>query len=326
MSIVVTGAAGFIGFHTAKALLERGDRVIGIDNLNDYYEVGLKEARLHRLRAYSGFRFVTLDIADRDPVFAVIEGDPDITGIIHLAGQAGVRHSLADPYAYINANVMGTLVMLEAARRIERLTGITYASSSSVYGANEKLPYDVEDRVDRPVSLYGATKRSCELIAYAYSRLYGLPATGLRFFTVYGPWGRPDMAYYRFTRAILAGQPIEVFNDGRMARDFTYIDDVVAGTVAAHDRPPAPRDGVRHRLYNLGNHRPENLLDFIAALERALGRRAKKTLLPMQPGDVPETFADIENARRDLGFAPRTRIEDGLARFVAWYKAYHRVD
>ena len=326
MSIVVTGAAGFIGFHTARALLERGDRVIGIDNLSDYYEVGLKEARLHRLRAYSGFRFVRLDIADRDQVFAVIEGDPDITGIIHLAGQAGVRHSLADPYAYINANVMGTLVMLEATRRIERLTGITYASSSSVYGANEKLPYGVEDRVDRPVSLYGATKRSCELIAYAYSRLYGLPATGLRFFTVYGPWGRPDMAYYRFTCAILAGQPVEVFNDGRMARDFTYIDDVVAGTIAAHDRPPAPHDGVRHRLYNLGNHRPENLLDFIAALERALGRKATTKLLPMQPGDVPETFADIDESRRDLGFAPKTRIEDGLARFVAWYKAYHRVD
>jgi UDP-glucuronate 4-epimerase len=326
MSIMVTGAAGFIGFHTAKALLDRGDRVIGIDNLNDYYEVGLKEARLQRLRAYSGFRFVRLDIADRDQVFAVIEGDRDINGIIHLAGQAGVRHSLADPYAYINANVMGTLVMLEVALRIEHLTGITYASSSSVYGANEKRPCDIVDRVDRPVSLYGATKRSCELIAYAYSRLYGLPATGLRFFTVYGPWGRPDMAYYRFTHAILAGQPIEVFNEGRMARDFTYIDDVVAGTIAAHDRPPPARDGVRHRLYNLGNHRPENLLDFIAALERALGRQAEKTLLPMQLGDVPETFADIEESRRDLGFAPRTRIEDGLARFVAWYKAYHRVD
>jgi len=217
------------------------------------------------------------------------------------------------------------LVILEAARRIERLTGITYVSSSSVYGANEKQPYSVEDRVDRPVSLYAATKRCCELIAYAYSRLHGLPATGLRFFTVYGPWGRPDMAAYRFTRAILAGQPIEVFNDGHMARDFTYIDDVVEGTIAAHDRPPAPQDGVRHRLYNLGNHRPEKLMDFIAALERALGRTANKTLLPMQPGDVAETFADIEESRRDLGFAPKTRIEDGLARFVAWYKAYHRV-
>src|SRR5262249_263038 len=296
----------------------RGDRVIGIDNLNDYYEVGLKEARLHRLRAHSGFRFVRLDTADRDQVFAVIEGDRDITSIIHLAAQPRVRHSLANPYPYVNANVMGTLVMLEAARRTEHLTGFTYASSSSVYGANEKRPYDVEDRVDRPVSLYGATKRSGELMTYAYSRLYGLPATGLRFFTVYGPWGRPDMAYYRFTRAILAGQPIEVFNDGRMARDFTYIDDVVEGTLAAHDRPPAPRDGARYRLYNLGNHRQENLLDFIAALERALGRQATKTLLPMQPGDVPETFADIEESRRDLGFAPKTPIGDGLARFVAW--------
>jgi UDP-glucuronate 4-epimerase len=326
MSILVTGAAGFIGFHAAKALLERGDRVIGIDNLNDYYEVGLKEARLDLLRAYPAFQFAKLDIADAGKVFALIEGHRDITGIIHLAAQAGVRHSLADPYRYVDANVMGTLVMLEAARRIERLTGITYASSSSVYGANEKRPCAVDDRVDRPVSLYAATKRSCELIAYAYSRLYDLPATGLRYFTVYGPWGRPDMAAYKFTRAILAGRPIEVFNSGRMARDFTYIDDVVAGTIAAHDRPAAPRDGVRHRLYNLGNHRPENLLDFIAVLEKALGRKAVMTLLPMQPGDVPETFADIEESRRDLGFAPKTRIEDGLARFVAWYKAFHRVD
>jgi UDP-glucuronate 4-epimerase len=326
MSILVTGAAGFIGFHTAKALLERGDRVIGIDNLNDYYEVGLKEARLELLRGYSGFQFVKLDIAVRGNIFALIERHRDITGIIHLAAQAGVRHSLADPYLYVDANVMGTLVMLEAARRIEHLTGITYASSSSVYGANEKQPYDVEDRVDRPVSLYAATKRSCELIAYAFSRLYGLPATGLRYFTVYGPWGRPDMAAYRFTQAILAGRPIEVFNDGRMARDFTYIDDIVEGTIAAHDRPPPLQDRARHRLYNLGNHRPVNLLDFIAALERALGRKANMTLLPMQPGDVPETFADIEASRRDLGFAPKTRIEDGLARFVAWYKAYHRVD
>jgi UDP-glucuronate 4-epimerase len=326
MSILVTGAAGFIGFHTARALLERGDRVIGIDNLNDYYEVRLKKARLDLLHAYAGFRFVKLDVADRSKVFAVTDHHRGITGIIHLAAQAGVRHSLADPYLYVDANVMGTLVMLEAARRIEHLTGITYASSSSIYGANEKQPCGVEDRVDRPVSLYAATKRSCELMAYAYSRLYGLPATGLRFFTVYGPWGRPDMAAYRFTRAILAGQPIEVFNNGRMARDFTYIDDIVKGVVAAHDRPPVLRDGVRHRLYNLGNHRPENLLDFIGALERALGRKAKKALLPMQPGDVPETFADIEESRRDLNFAPQTRIEDGLARFVAWYKAYHRVD
>jgi UDP-glucuronate 4-epimerase len=214
-------------------------------------------------------------------------------------------------------------VMLEAARRIDRLTAITYASSSSVYGANRKQPFSVEDRVDQPVSLYAATKRSCELVAYTYSHLYGLPATGLRFFTVYGPWGRPDMAAYLFTRAILAGEPIKVFNKGRMARDFTYIDDIVAGTIAAHDR--APSSEVPHRVYNLGNHRPEKLLDFIAALERTLGRSATKVLLPLQPGDVPESFADIEASRRDLGFEPKTTIEDGLARFVEWYKRYHRV-
>jgi UDP-glucuronate 4-epimerase len=219
---------------------------------------------------------------------------------------------------------MGTLVMLEAARRIDRLTGITYASSSSVYGANRQQPFSVEDRVDQPVSLYAATKRSCELLAHTYCHLYGLPATGLRFFTVYGPWGRPDMAAYLFTSAILAGRPIKVFNEGRMARDFTYIDDIVAGTIAAHDRPPA--DGVRHRIYNLGNHRPEKLLDFIAVLERALGRLARKELLPLQPGDVPESFADIEASRRDLGFDPKTTIEVGLARFVEWYKEYHRID
>jgi UDP-glucuronate 4-epimerase len=323
MSILVTGAAGFIGFHTAKALLARGDRVVGIDNLNDYYDVALKEARLGKLEAHTDFSFVKLDVVDRGAVFGVLERHRDITGIIHLAAQAGVRYSLENPYAYVDANIMGTLVMLEAARRVERLTGFTYASSSSVYGANESQPFTTEDRVDRPVSLYAATKRSCELMAYAYSRLYGLPATGLRFFTVYGPWGRPDMAAYRFTRAILAGQPIQVFNDGRMARDFTYIDDVVAGTIAAHDRPPAPQDGVRHRLYNLGSHRPENLLDFIGVLERALGRTAKKQLLPLQPGDAPETFADIDASRRDLGFEPKTGIEDGLARFVDWYKSYH---
>jgi len=220
--------------------------------------------------------------------------------------------------------VMGTLVMLEAARRIDGLTAITYASSSSVYGANQKQPFSVEDRVDEPVSLYAATKRSCELLARTYSHLYGLPATGLRFFTVYGPWGRPDMAAYLFTSAILAGQPIRVFNEGRMARDFTYIDDIVAGTVAAHDRPPA--DGVPHRIYNLGNHRPERLLDFIAVLERLLGRTATKELLPLQPGDVPESFADIEASCRDLGFDPQTTIEVGLARFVEWYKQYHRVN
>ena len=329
MSILVTGAAGFIGFHVAKALLERGDQVVGIDNLNDYYDVRLKQARLAELAAFPGFVFAKLDVADRDGVFALVDRHKELTGIIHLAAQAGVRYSLENPFAYIDANVMGTLVMLEAARRIKPLTAITYASSSSVYGANRKQPFSVDDPVDQPVSLYAATKRSCELIARSYSHLYGLPATGLRFFTVYGPWGRPDMAAYLFTTAILAGEPIKVFNEGRMARDFTYIDDIVAGTIAAHDRVPAAGtagDGVPHRIHNLGNHRPEKLLDFIAVLERALGRTAKKELLPLQPGDVPESFADIESARRDLGFEPKTTIEEGIGRFVAWYKRYHRIN
>jgi UDP-glucuronate 4-epimerase len=323
MSILLTGAAGFIGFHVAKALLERGDRVVGIDNLNEYYDVRLKNARLAKLRVFPGFSFVKLDVADRDGVLAMVERHKDLRSIIHLAAQAGVRYSLENPYAYVDANVTGTLVMLEAARRIDNLTAITYASSSSVYGGNSKQPFSVDDRVDQPVSLYAATKRSCELMAHTYGHLYGLPATGLRFFTVYGPWGRPDMAAYLFTRAILAGEPIKVFNEGKMARDFTYIDDIVAGTIAAHDRPPTGTNGTPHRIYNLGNHRPEKLLDFIGVLERLLGRTALKKLLPMQPGDVPESFADIEASRRDLGFEPRTTIEVGLARFVEWYKQYH---
>ena len=324
MSILLTGAAGFIGFHVARALLERGDRVVGIDNLNDYYDVRLKHARLAALSNYPGFVFAKLDIADREGVFAIVDRHRDLRSIIHLAAQAGVRYSLENPYAYIDANVMGTLVILEAARRITGLTTITYASSSSVYGANQKQPFSVEDRVDTPVSLYAATKRSCELLARTYAHLYGLPATGLRFFTVYGPWGRPDMAAYLFTSAILDGRPIRVFNDGRMARDFTYIDDIVAGTIAAHDRPPA--DPLQHRVYNLGNHRPEKLLDFITVLEGLLGRAAIKEFLPLQPGDVPESFADIEASRRDLGFDPQTTIELGLARFVEWYKQYHKLN
>jgi UDP-glucuronate 4-epimerase len=322
MSVLVTGAAGFIGFHVADALLRRGDRVVGIDNLNDYYDVALKEARLARLARHSGFAFARLDVADRDGVFALVEQHRDLRSVIHLAAQAGVRHSLRDPYVYVQSNVMGTLVMLEAARRVAGLSGVVYASSSSVYGANTKQPFAVGDPVEHPVSLYAATKRSDELIAESYSRLYGLSLTGLRFFTVYGPWGRPDMAAWLFTAAILKGEPIKVFNQGHMARDFTYIDDIVAGTIAAHDRlPPA---GSGHRLYNLGNHRPEKLLDFIAVLERALGRSARIELLPMQPGDVEATAADIEASRRDLGFEPRISIEEGLPRFVAWYKDYHR--
>jgi len=329
MSTLVTGAAGFIGFHVARALLERGDRVVGIDNLNDYYDVRLKEARLDELAEFAGFTFVKLDIADRDGISAVLRAHRDLSGIIHLAAQAGVRYSLENPYAYIDANVMGTIVMLEAARRLDRLDAFTYASSSSVYGANKKQPFSVDDPVEQPVSLYAATKRSCELIARSYSHLYRLPATGLRFFTAYGPWGRPDMAAWLFTKAILAGEPIKVFNEGHMARDFTYIDDIVAGTIAAHDRAPAAGavgDEVPHRIYNLGNHRPERLLDFIAILERALGHTAIKELLPLQPGDVPESFADIETARRDLGFEPKISIEEGIGRFVQWYKRYHRIN
>jgi UDP-glucuronate 4-epimerase len=322
MSILITGTAGFIGFHVAKALLGRGERVVGIDNLNNYYDVRLKEARLAQLRAYPSFAFARLDVADRAGVFDLVEQHPDLRDVIHLAAQAGVRHSLTDPYTYIDANVMGTLVMLEAARRIPNLRGLVYASSSSVYGANTKQPFRIDDRVDHPVSLYGATKRTCELMAESYSRLWRLPSTGLRFFTVYGPWGRPDMAAFLFTRAILAGEPIKVFNEGRMARDFTFIDDIVRGTIAAHDRPPAPG---QHRIYNLGNHRPERLLDFVAVLERLLGRTATKQLLPMQPGDVEASFADIEASRRDLDFEPSTTIETGLARFVDWYKEYHAI-
>ncbi|HUC71342.1 MAG TPA: SDR family NAD(P)-dependent oxidoreductase [Stellaceae bacterium] len=329
MSILVTGVAGFIGFHTAKALAERGDRVIGVDNVNDYYDVGLKQARLAELGSLPGFAFRKLDIADSDRVFALVAANKDLTGIIHLAAQAGVRHSLENPYSYVDSNIMGTVVMLEAARRIDRLRGLTYASSSSVYGANQKQPFSVDDPVNKPVSLYAASKRSCELIARSYSHLYGLPATGLRYFTAYGPWGRPDMAAWLFTEAILADRPIKVFNHGRMARDFTYIDDIVAGTIAAHDRPPAAggaEDEVAHRVYNLGNHKPEQLLDFIAVIERALGRAAKKELLPMQMGDVPESFADIESARRDLSFEPKTSVEEGIARFVTWYKHYHKIN
>src|ERR1700758_3320650 len=326
MTILLTGAAGFIGFHVARRLVERGEQVLGIDNLNEYYDVRLKKARLAVLREFGAFSFVKLDVADRDGVLALVKIRRDLRSIIHLAAQAGVRYSLENPYAYIDANVTGTLVMLEAARRLDKLSAITYASSSSVYGANKKQPFAVEDRGDQPVSLYAATKRSCELIAHTYAHLYGLPATGLRFFTVYGPWGRPDMAAYLFTRAILAGEPIKVFNEGRMARDFTYIDDIVAGTVAAHDRPPpAGTDSVSHRIYNLSNHRPEKLLDFIGTLERLLRRAAVKELLPLQPGDVPESFADIEASRRDLGFEPRTTIEVGLARFVEWYRQYHGI-
>ena len=321
--ILVTGAAGFIGSHVARALLARGEAVLGVDNLNDYYDVSLKEARLALLAPYEGFHFRKLDISDRDGMLALAREFPGISAIVHLAAQAGVRHSLVDPYTYVQSNVMGQVVVLELARALPGLKHFVYASSSSVYGANTKLPFAVEDPVTQPNSLYAATKRADELIGHAYAHLYGFPSTGLRFFTVYGPWGRPDMAPMLFTRAILAGEPIRVFNHGEMWRDFTYIDDVVDGVVRALDRPAA--GSPPHRLYNLGNHKSEKLTDFIATIEQALQRKAVVKLEPMQPGDVPATYADIEASRRDLGFAPATQLADGIPKFVDWYKDYYGV-
>ncbi len=331
MTIAVTGAAGFIGFHVATALLDRGEAVLGVDNMNAYYPVSLKEARLSRLEDRRGFRFARADVADRDAMDALLAPDSGVEAVVHLAAQAGVRYSLENPYAYVTSNVMGQVVMLEAARRLPNLRHFVYASSSSVYGGNAKLPFSVGDPVDGPVSLYAATKRADELITHTYSHLYRIPATGLRFFTVYGPWGRPDMAAYLFADAIMAGRPISVFNEGRMRRDFTYIDDIVAGVLAVLDRPPTDdaSDGGRaapHRLYNLGNNRSEELTTFIRVLEEALGREALKSMKPMQPGDVPATYADIEASQRDFGYDPRTPIEVGIPRFVAWYKDYHKID
>lgn len=321
MALLITGSAGFIGYHLAERLLAAGERVIGIDNINSYYDPALKRARLTRLGAHPGFTFRQLDVADYEGVTALVESNPDIDGIVHLAAQAGVRYSLSNPLVYVESNVRGQVVMLEAARGLKNLRKLIYASSSSVYGANRKQPYSVDDRADHPVSLYAATKRAGELIAESYCRSYGVSCVGMRFFTVYGPWGRPDMALYLFTDAILAGRPINVFNNGQMSRDFTYIDDTVSA-IAAAVRQPAGEPG-EHRVYNIGNNRPETLLDFIATLERALGRTAVKKLMPMQIGDVVSTYADIEAARRDLGFEPTTPISEGIPRFVAWYREYH---
>ncbi len=326
MTIILTGAAGFIGYHVCEALLARGERVVGVDNLNDYYDPALKQARLDRLTGRNGFSFHKLDFAERERFFELFDSEAETDRVIHLAAQAGVRHSLIDPYTYVDTNVMGQLVVLEACRRLPGLIHLVYASSSSVYGGSEELPFSLEDRVDKPLSLYAATKRAGELMAHSYAHLYRLPLTGLRFFTVYGPWGRPDMSAYLFTKAIFDGAPISVFNQGDMRRDFTYIDDIVAGILAALDRPPA--DDVKnppHRIYNLGNHRAEDLMRFIALLEQACGREAVKNFERMQPGDVKETYADIEAARQDLGFEPRTGIDEGLPRFVQWYREYHSI-
>ena len=326
MPFLVTGAAGFIGFHVTKALLARGGTVIGVDSLNDYYDPALKQARLDVLTSLPGFAFHCMDVADRDALIGLVKAHPEIDGIIHLAAQAGVRYSLENPWAYVDSNVHGQVTVMEAARWLPKLRHLVYASSSSVYGGNTKLPFAIEDPVDQPVSAYAATKRSAELLAETYAHLYRLPMTGLRFFTVYGPYGRPDMAYFMFTKAILSGEPIQVFNAGEMRRDFTYIDDIVAGVLAALDTPPTDpgaKQGRPHRLYNLGNHRSEDLGHFIEVIEKACGREAKKVMREMQPGDVKATYADIAASQRDLGFHPTTPITEGIPRFVAWFRDHY---
>jgi len=324
MTVLVTGAAGFIGFHMSLALVGRGEKVLGVDNLNEYYDVSLKQARLDVLGQDNGFQFQQLDIADRDAVEALTAENGGITRVVHLASQAGVRYSLIDPYAYSRANVEGQLVLLETCRKLERLDHFVYASSSSVYGGNTKLPFSIKDAVDTPLSVYAATKRSMELFAHSYSHIYAMPLTGLRFFTVYGPWGRPDMAAFIFIRKILAGEPIPVFNNGNMRRDFTYIDDIVAGVLACLDKPPVAQEGsAPNRVYNLGNNNAEPLMRFISVLEDALGQKAEIDFQPLQTGDVPETSADISETQRDFGFEPKTTIDEGLPRLVAWYREYY---
>jgi UDP-glucuronate 4-epimerase len=329
--VLLTGAAGFIGFHVAQALLARGERVLGIDNLNDYYDPRLKEARLALLARAPGFTFRRADIADRDAILPIAEERDAPDRIVHLAAQAGVRYSLVNPYAYVTANVMGHVVMQELARHVPGLLHFVYASSSSVYGGNTKLPFAVEDRTDTPVSLYAATKKADELIAHAYAHLYAIPTTGLRFFTVYGPWGRPDMAAYLFASAMCEGREITLYNDGRMQRDFTYVDDIVAGVLAVLDRPPEqPGEGAAGqrapaRVYNIGNNRSEPLMRFVSVLEDALGIKARIRFAPMPPADVVATFADISAIRADAGFAPTTPIDVGIPRFVAWFKSYHGI-
>ncbi len=331
--VLVTGAAGFIGFHLARRLLADGRAVIGLDNLSDYYDVGLKQARLRELEKHAGFRFARLDLADAAGLEALFS-EHQFELVFNLAAQAGVRYSLTNPQAYVKSNLEGFVNLLEGCRH-HGVKHLVFASSSSVYGAVTKMPFSVHQNVDHPVSLYAATKKANELLAHSYAHLYRLPATGLRFFTVYGPWGRPDMAYFLFTKAILEGRSIDVFNNGEMLRDFTYVDDVVEALARVGARPPAPNPAWRgdapdpasslapYRLYNIGNHAPVKLTDFIAALENCLGKKATLNLLPMQPGDVPETFADIDDLAREIGFAPTTPLEMGLGRFVDWYRGHY---
>ena len=335
MKILVTGAAGFIGMTTSLRLLARGDDVTGLDNLNDYYDVSLKQSRLDRLLPHANFRFAKLDVADRGGITELFEREK-FDRVIHLAAQAGVRYSLQNPHAYIDSNVVGFTNILEACRH-NAVQHLVYASSSSVYGGNTKMPFSEHDSVDHPVSLYAATKKANELMAHTYSHLFGLPSTGLRFFTVYGPWGRPDMALFLFTKAILQGRPIDVFNHGNMQRDFTYVDDIVEGVIRVLDRTAVANpayDAIKadpatssapYRVFNIGNNNPVPLLDFIACIEDALGKKAEKRLLPLQDGDVPATYANTDALQEWVGFVPGTSIKDGIGRFVAWYRDYHRV-
>jgi len=333
MKVLVTGAAGFIGFHTVQRLLARGDEVLGLDNLNSYYDVTLKQARLAQLTKRSGFSFVQLDLADQAGMQRLFV-QQGFARVIHLAAQAGVRYSLIDPHAYLQSNVVGTLNVLEGCRHHD-IEHLVYASTSSVYGANTDLPFSVHRGADHPLSLYAASKRSSELMAHTYSSLFKLPTTGLRFFTVYGPWGRPDMALFLFTRNILEGRPIDVFNHGHHRRDFTYVDDIVEGIVRTLDRPAAPdprwdssahdpaTSSAPYRLYNIGNHQPVPLMRYIELIERCLGRTTHKNLLPLQPGDVPDTFADIDDLAADVGYRPSTPVEIGVARFIDWFCEYY---
>jgi len=333
--ILVTGNAGFIGYHVAEKLLDRGDEVVGVDDVNDYYDVTLKEARLARLEGRQGYSFHRLDVADRTGMSELFARE-EIDRVIHLAAQAGVRYSLTNPHSYISANIVGFTNILEECRH-GNIEHLTYASSSSVYGANESMPFSVHDNVDHPVSLYAASKKANELMAHTYSHLFGLPTTGLRFFTVYGPWGRPDMALFLFTKAILEGRPIDVFNYGEMRRDFTYIDDIVEGVIRANDHPAVPNPDwsgeapdpatsrAPWRVYNIGGGRSEQLLRFIEVIEESLGMEAEKNMMPIQPGDVPATSADVEALRADVGFSPGTPIDVGVPRFVEWYREFYDV-
>src|SRR5210317_1689170 len=335
MKILVTGAAGFIGFHTSRQLLDRGDTVVGLDNFNDYYDVNLKEARAAVLDNYDAFKMARIDLADRDAMEALFAAEK-FDKVINLAAQAGVRYSIENPHSYIESNIVGTLHILEGCRHNE-VEHLTYASSSSVYGANTSMPFSIHQNVDHPLALYGATKKANELMAHTYSNLYGLPTTGLRFFTVYGPWGRPDMALFLFTKAIIEGKPIDVFNYGKHKRDFTYIDDIVEGVIRTMDHtaepnpdwdPANPDPGTSrapYRLYNIGNNQPVELMHYIEVLENCLGRKAEKNLLPLQPGDVPATYADVSDLVSDVGYKPDMSVEQGVANFVAWYRDFYKV-